>query len=84
MHCATVEQGFWKGFPSEGTTVVCSYVMMGIGQVVTLEIPACKLRDVNVALEKIAWKALRAEFYPACDLYLVIKDRLANPAGRNP
>ena len=33
--------------------------MMGIGQVVTLEIPACKLHDVNVALEKIAWKALR-------------------------
>ena len=64
--------------------MVSSYVMMGIGQVVTLEIPACKSRDVNVALEKIAWKALRTEFYPACDLYPVIRDGLANPAKRNP
>ena len=64
--------------------MVSSYVMMGIGQVVTLEIPACKSRDVNVALEKIAWKAFRKEFYPDCDLYLVIKDGLANRAKRNP
>jgi hypothetical protein len=84
MHSATAEQGFWKAFPSEGTTVVSWYVMMDIGQVVTLEIPASKLRDMNVALEKTAWNAFRTEFYPACDLYLVIKDRLANPAMRNP
>jgi hypothetical protein len=58
------EQGFWKAFPPEGTTVVSWYVMMGIGQVVTLEVPASKLRDVNVALEKTAWKAFRTEFYP--------------------
>ena len=38
--------------------------MMGIGQVVTLEGPALKLRDVNVALEKTARKAFRTEFYP--------------------
>ena len=58
------EQGFWKAFPAEGTTVVSWYVMMGIGQVVTLEGPALKLRDVNVALEKTARKAFRTEFYP--------------------
>jgi hypothetical protein len=78
------EQGFWKEFPPVGTTVVNWYVMMGIGQVVTLEVPASKLRDVNVALEKTAWKAFRTEFYPTYDLYPVIKDRLANPAKRNP
>jgi hypothetical protein len=78
------EQGFWKAFPPEGTTVVTWYVMMGIGQVVTLEVPASKLRDVNVALEKTAWKAFRTEFYPTYDLYPVVKDRLANPAKRNP
>jgi hypothetical protein len=76
------EQGFWKAFPPEGTTVVSWYVMMGIGQVVILEVPASKLRDVNVALEKTAWKAFRTEFYPTYDLYPVIKDRLANPAKR--
>jgi hypothetical protein len=78
------EQGFWKAFPPEGTTVVSWYVMMGIGQVVILEVPASKLRDVNVALEKTAWKAFRTEFYPTYDLYPVIKDKLANPAKRNP
>jgi len=78
------DQGFWKAFPPEGTTVVSWYVMMGIGQVVTLEVPASKLRDVNVALEKTAWKAFRTEFYPTYDLYPAIKDRLANPSKRNP
>jgi hypothetical protein len=77
------EQGFWKAFPPEGTTVVSWYVMMGIGQVVTLEVPASKLRDVNVALEKTAWKAFRTEFYPTYDLYPFIKDKLANPAKKS-
>lgn len=77
------EQGFWKAFPPEGTTVVSWYVMMGIGQVVTLEVPASKLRDVNVALEKTAWKAFRTEFYPTYDLYPIIKDQLANRAKKS-
>ena len=77
------EQGFWKTFPPEGTTVVNWYVMMGIGQVVTLEVPASKLRDVNVALERTAWKAFRTEFYPTYDLYPIIKDKLANPAKKS-
>ena len=85
MECisATVKQGFGKRFRLKAT-VVSSYAMINIGQVVALEIPACKLRDVNVAFEKTAWKALRKEFYPDCDLYPVIKDGLANPAKRNP
>ena len=78
------EQGFWKAFPPEGTTVVSWYVMMGIGQVVTLEVPASKLREVNVALEKTAWKAFRTEFYPTYDLYPFIKDKLANSAKTFP
>ena len=78
------EQGFWKAFPPEGTTVVSWYVMMGIGQVVTLEVPASKLREVNVALEKTAWKAFRTEFYPTYDLYPFIKDKLANSAKKSP
>jgi hypothetical protein len=78
------EQGFWKEFPPEGTRVVSWYVMMGIGQVVTLEVPASKLREVNVALEKTAWKAFRTEFYPTYDLYPIIRDKLANPAKKGP
>jgi hypothetical protein len=74
------EQGFYKAFPPEGTRIVSWNVAMGIGQIVTLEVPASKLRDVNVALEKTAWKAFRTEYYPTYDLYPVIRDKLANPA----
>jgi len=72
------QQGFYKSFPPAGTSVVSWYVMMGIGQVVTLEVPASKLREVNLAIEKTAWKAFRTEFYPTYNLYPSIKGQLAN------
>ena len=56
------EREFWKAFPPAGAAMVSWYVMMGICQVVILEVPAAKLRDVNVALEKTAWKAFCTEF----------------------
>jgi hypothetical protein len=59
--------GFWKEFPPEGTEVVSWYVMMGIGQVITLRMPADKLREVNLAIEKRAWGAYRSEFYATYD-----------------
>lgn len=59
--------GFWKNFPPEGVEVVGWYVMMGIGQVVILKLPAAKLRDVNLALEQNAWGAFSTEFHPTYD-----------------
>jgi hypothetical protein len=59
--------GFWKKFPPEGTEVVSWYVMMGIGQVITLRVPPDKLRAVNLVLEQNAWGAYRTEFYPTYD-----------------
>ena len=48
--------------------VVSRYVMMGIGQVVTLRFPAEKLREVNLVIEHGAWGgAYRTEFYPTYD-----------------
>lgn len=41
------EQGYFKAFPPPGIEVVSWYVMMGIGQVVTLRVPADRLREVN-------------------------------------
>ena len=61
------EKGFWQKFPPPGVEVVSWYVMMGIGQVVTLRFPAEKLRDVNLAIEQSAWGAYRTEFYPTYD-----------------
>jgi hypothetical protein len=74
------EQNFFEKFPPKGVTVVSWYVMMGIGQVVTLEVPAHKLREVNLAVEKTAWKAFTVEFYPTYNLYPVFKDKLKNKA----
>ena len=61
------EQGFYKAFPPPGVQVVSWYVMMGIGQVVTLRVPADKLREVNRAIENTAWGGYRTEFYPTDD-----------------
>lgn len=59
--------GFWQAFPPEGVEVVSWYVMMGIGQVVTLRVPAGRLRDVNLAIERCAWGAFDTEFYATYD-----------------
>jgi hypothetical protein len=57
------QQGFYKAFPPPGIEVVSWYVMMGIGQVVTLRVPAEHLRGVNRAIEETAWGGFRTEFY---------------------
>ena len=60
-------QGFYKAFPPAGIEVVSWYVMMGIGQVVTLRLPASRLREVNRILENAAWGSYHTEFYPTYD-----------------
>ena len=45
---------------------------------VVLELPASKLRTVNVALEKTAWKAFKTEFYTTYNLYPIIEHKLKN------
>jgi len=61
------KQGYYKAFPPQGVEVVSWYVMMGIGQVVTLRLPASRLREVNRILENSAWGSYRTEFYPTYD-----------------
>jgi hypothetical protein len=60
-------QGFYKAFPPQGIEIVSWYVMMGIGQVVTLRLPPSRLREVNRILESTAWGSYRTEFYPTYD-----------------
>jgi hypothetical protein len=61
------KQGYYKTFPPPGVEVVSWYVMMGIGQVVTLRLPASRLREVNRIIEDTAWGAYHTEFYPTYD-----------------
>jgi hypothetical protein len=60
-------QGFYKKFPPEGMEVVSWNIVMGIGQVITLRLPATRLREVNRVLEDTAWGAYRTEFFPTYD-----------------
>ena len=62
------QQGFYKAFPPPGIEVVSWYVMMGIGQVVTIRLSASRLREVNRIFETSAWGAYYIEFYPTYDL----------------
>lgn len=61
------QTGFAEKFPPPEAEVVSWYVMMGVGQVVTLRFPAEKLRDVNLSIEHGAWGAYRTEFYATYD-----------------
>ena len=65
--------GFWTRFPPEGVGVESWYVLMGIGQVVTLRVPPDRLRAVNRVVEQTAWKAFRTEFYATYDLWPVVQ-----------
>jgi len=61
------KNGWYQKFPPAGTEVVSWYVMMGVGQVVTLRLPPEKLREVNLAVENAGWGAYRSEFFPTYD-----------------
>lgn len=68
------ENGFIENFPPATARVISWYVMMGIGQVVTVKIPAGELRNLNMAVENSVWGAFSTEFYPTYDLYPIIKE----------
>jgi hypothetical protein len=67
LNAQLAKQGFYKSFPPSGIEVVSWYVAMGIGQVITLRLPASRVREVNRVLEDTAWGAYRTEFYPTYD-----------------
>jgi hypothetical protein len=68
---------FGNMFPPKGARVVSWYVMMGIGQVVTVKIAASQLRDLNTAIEKGAWGAFNTELYATYDYLPLWKEEKA-------
>ena len=69
---------YYDKFPPKGVEVVSWYIAMGIGQVVTLRLPAEVLRAVNRSVEESAWGAYRTEFYPTYD-YKPIWEAMPKP-----
>ena len=58
------ENQFWQSFPPKGVEVDSWYVMMGLGQVITVKILPKDLRTLNLAVEKSAWGIFDTDIYP--------------------
>jgi hypothetical protein len=72
---------WWERFPPEGVRVVSWTVAMGLGQIVTLEMPPHLLPVVNVELERSAWGVFKTGCYPTYDFVPVrerIRERVKN------
>lgn len=72
---------WWEQFPPECVRVVSWTVAMGLGQVLTLELPPDKLPLLNVELERRAWGVFTTECYATYDFVPVrerIRERVRN------
>jgi hypothetical protein len=67
LNAQLAKQDFYKKFPPAGVEVVSWNVVMGIGQIVVLRLPASRVREVNRVLEDTAWGPYRTEFYLSYD-----------------
>jgi hypothetical protein len=61
------DKNWARDFPPAGVEVESWYIMMGVGQVVTLRVPPSKVREVNRIVEQKAWGPYRTEFYLTYD-----------------
>jgi len=67
-------QGFWDIFPPQDARVVSWTLAMGLGHIITLNVPAGSIRRVNLALENGAWGAFDTEIYLTYDYKSVWED----------
>jgi len=67
-------QGFWDIFPPQDARVVSWTLAMGLGHIITLNVPAGAIRRVNLALENGAWGAFDTEIYLTYDYKSVWED----------
>lgn len=73
-------QGFWEVFPPSDARVVSWTIAMGLGHVVTLQLPAGAIRRLNLALENGAWGAFDTEVYMTYDYQPVWRDYIEKRA----
>ena len=74
------ENRFWQSFPPKGMEIDSWYVMMGLGQVITLKVAPKDLRTLNLAVEKSAWGIFETEFYPTYEFKDIAKSIKAKKA----
>lgn len=66
-------QQFWQSFPPEFAEIDSWYVVMGLGQVITLNIHPKDLRKLNLVIEKAAWGMFDTNIYPAYEFESIAK-----------
>lgn len=69
------EARWWTGFPPRDARIVSWVVAMGLGQIVTLRVPADRVAAVNVELERRAWGVFSTEIHVTYD-FLPVRERL--------
>lgn len=67
-------QGFWDIFPPQDARVVSWTLAMGLGHIITMQVPAGAIRRLNLALENGAWGAFDTEIYLTYDYKSVWED----------
>lgn len=67
-------QGFWDMFPPDDARVISWTLAMGLGHVITLQVPAGAVRRLNLSLENGAWGAYDSEIYLSYDYKSVWQD----------
>lgn len=67
-------QGFWDMFPPQDVRVVSWTLAMGLGHIITMQVPAGAVRRLNLALENGAWGAFDTEIYLTYDYQSVWQD----------
>ncbi len=59
--------GFWDLFPPKEARVISWNIVMGLGHVITLRLPANEIRALNLAIQNGAWGAYDTEIYMTYD-----------------
>jgi hypothetical protein len=69
------KQEFWSSFPPEFAEIQSWYVVMGLGQVVTVKVHPKDLRKLNLVIEKSAWGMFNTEIYPRYEFSTIAKNK---------
>jgi hypothetical protein len=67
-------QGFWEMFPPKDARVISWTLAMGLGHIITLQVPAGSIRQLNLAIENGAWGAYDTEIHLTYDYLPIWKD----------
>jgi hypothetical protein len=67
------ENRFWQSFPPKNLEIDSWYVVMGLGQVITLKVHPKELRTLNLTIEKSAWGIFDTDIYPTYEFKSIAK-----------